>query len=130
MMTTFNTPFGRYRFGRMPFGILSAQEVFQKRIQQHFDDILGCGTDIDDFLIWGGNEKEHDIRLIKALDRAKEIGLTMNIKKCTFRDTSITCLGHGLTPDGVIPDSIKIDAIVNMPKEGKQGVQHLLGMVN
>ena len=36
--------------------------------------------DIDDFLIWGGNDKEHDIRLIKTLDHAKEIGLTMNIK--------------------------------------------------
>ena len=28
MLTTFNTPFGRYRFTRMPFGIHSAQEVF------------------------------------------------------------------------------------------------------
>ena len=80
-MTTFNNPFGRYRFERMPFGILSAQEVFHKPIQQHFDDILGCETDTDDFLIWGGNEKEYDIRLIKTLDRAKEIGLTVNIKK-------------------------------------------------
>ena len=127
LMTTFNTPFGRYRFERLPFGILSAQEVFHKRIQEH-DDILGCETDIDDFLIWVGNEEEHDIRLIKTLDRAKEIGLTMNIRKCTFRDTSIIYLGHGLTPDGVIPDSAKINAIVNMsPPEDKQGVQRLLG---
>ena len=26
LLTTFNTPFGRYRFTRMPFGIHSAQE--------------------------------------------------------------------------------------------------------
>ena len=39
LLTTFSTPFGRYCFTRMPFGIKSAQEVFQKRISQHFDDL-------------------------------------------------------------------------------------------
>ena len=29
LLTTFNTPFGRYRWKRMPFGICSAPEVFQ-----------------------------------------------------------------------------------------------------
>lgn len=29
MLTTFNTPFGRYRWKRMPFGINSAPEVWQ-----------------------------------------------------------------------------------------------------
>ena len=52
-LTTFNTPFGRYRFRRMPFGIHSAQEVFQKRISQHFEDLEGVETDIDDILVWG-----------------------------------------------------------------------------
>ena len=29
LLCTFNTPFSRYRFTRMPFGIKSASEVFQ-----------------------------------------------------------------------------------------------------
>ena len=37
--TTFNSPFGRYCFRRMPFGIKSAQEVFQKRMSQQFGDL-------------------------------------------------------------------------------------------
>ena len=37
-LATFNTPFGRYRFRRTPFGIHSAQEVSHKRISQHFED--------------------------------------------------------------------------------------------
>ena len=52
-LMTFNTPFGHYRFRRMPFGIHSAQEVFQKRISQHFEDLEGVETDIDDILVWG-----------------------------------------------------------------------------
>ena len=95
MITTFNTPFGRYRFERVLFGILSAQEVFHKRRQQHFDDILGCETDIDDFLIRDGNEKEHGIRLIRTLDRAKEIGLTMNIKNALSETHQSLTLGMG-----------------------------------
>ena len=32
LLTTFNTPFGRYRFNRLPFGVNTAQDVFQKEI--------------------------------------------------------------------------------------------------
>ena len=52
MLTTFNTPFGRYRFLRMPFGIHSAQVVFHKRVNQHFEDTEGVETDIDDILVY------------------------------------------------------------------------------
>lgn len=38
---TFTTPFGRYRFLRLPFGIASASEVFQKAMSQIFDAIAG-----------------------------------------------------------------------------------------
>ena len=36
---TFNPPFGRYRWLRMPFGISSALEGFQKRMNDTFGDI-------------------------------------------------------------------------------------------
>ena len=52
-LATFNTPgFGGYRFKRMPFGIKSAQEVFQKIVYQYFEDIEGVDVAIDDILIW------------------------------------------------------------------------------
>ena len=50
-LTTFNSPFGRYCFTRMPFGIKSAQEIFQKRMTQNFGDLEGVETDIDDILV-------------------------------------------------------------------------------
>ncbi|GFO17503.1 polyprotein [Plakobranchus ocellatus] len=53
LLTTFNTPQGRYCFTRMPFGITSAQEVFHKRIHEAFEDVVGVETDIDDILVWG-----------------------------------------------------------------------------
>ena len=131
LKTTFNTPFGRFRFLRMPFGIHSAQEVFHKRIYQHFENIEGCETDIDDFLIWGISEEEHDRRLIQTLEKAKQINLTLNIDKCKFKRNEITYLGHKLTENGIVPDPSKVEAISKMPPPlDKQGVQRVLGMVN
>ena len=38
LLCTFSTPFGQYRFTRMPFGIKSASEVFQKRNEEAFQE--------------------------------------------------------------------------------------------
>ncbi len=54
-LTTFNKPFGRYCY--KPFGIKSAQEVFQKRMSQAFGDLVGVKTDVDDILVWGATEE-------------------------------------------------------------------------
>ena len=40
-LCTFNSPFGRYRFTRLPFGIKSAPEVFQKSMSTIFEDVEG-----------------------------------------------------------------------------------------
>ena len=42
-LCTFNSPFGRYSFKRMPFGIKSAAEVYQREMTEIFQDIEGCG---------------------------------------------------------------------------------------
>ena len=52
-LLTFNTPFGRYQYLRMPFGINSAPEIFQKRMTQAFDDLSGVKTIADDILYLG-----------------------------------------------------------------------------
>ena len=51
LLTTFNTPFDGYCYVCTPFEIKSAYEVFQKRMNQHFGDMEGVETDIDDILI-------------------------------------------------------------------------------
>ena len=100
-LTTFNSPFGRYCFKRMPFGIKSAQEVFQKRMSQLLGDLQGVETDIDDILVWGANQEEHDKRLIAVLDRCEKINLTLNREKCQFSVPKVSYIGHILSADGV-----------------------------
>ena len=54
-LTTFITPFGRYFFKRLPFGITSAPEVFQKRISQILENLKGLICLMDDILVFGTN---------------------------------------------------------------------------
>ena len=49
--TTFNMPFGRYRWKRMPFGISSAPEVWQHTMHEFVQDLEGVEVIADDFLI-------------------------------------------------------------------------------
>ena len=131
LLTTFNTPFKRYCYKRMPFGIKSAQEVFQKRMCQAFGDLEGVETDVDDILVWGATIQEHDDRLMKTLQRCEEINLTLNRDKCEFRVKEVIYIGHKLTAEGVKPDEQKVEAIKRMPPpEDKKGTERLLGVVN
>ena len=130
-LTTFNTPFGRYQFTRLPYGVHSTPEVFHKRISQYFNGMSEIETDIDDILIWRQKDEDHDYHLIRCLEKARKIGMTMNINKCQFKTTELVYLGHKLTVNGVEPDEEKIRSIMGLPvPEDKKGVQWLLGLVN
>jgi len=114
----------------MSFGIKSAQ-VFQKRMSQLLGDLPGVETDIDDILVWGINQEEHDKRLIAVLKRCEKISLTLNLEKCQFSILQVSYIGHILNVNGVQPDPEKIRAIQDMsPPTDKKGVERLLGTIN
>ena len=131
LLTTFNTPFGRYCYQVTPFGITSAQEVFQKRMSQHFGDLEGVETDIDDIIVHAETEVKHDHRVHAVLERCEKINLTLNKEKCVFKVKEVTYIGHKLTQEGIKPDDEKVRAINDMPAPtDKKGVERLLGTVN
>jgi hypothetical protein len=123
LLTTFNTPFGHYCYKKMPFGIKSAQEVFQKRMCQSFGDLEGLEIDVDDILVLGVTIEEHNKRLMNILHRCEEINLTLNKEKCECREKEVTYINHKLTRDGVKPDEQKVKAIKQIPPlEDKKGL--------
>ena len=79
----------------------------------------------------GKKEDDHDIHLIKCLEKEKTMGMTMNIDKCQFKTPELIYLGHKLTAEGIQADESKIKSILDMPlPEDKKAVQRLLGMLN
>ena len=55
-LTTFNTPYGRFRWLRMPFGICAAPEEFPKRMNNTFENLKGTAVIADDLLVFGEGE--------------------------------------------------------------------------
>ena len=69
LLTTFITPYGRYAFNKLPFGISSAPEVFQRRMSRILEGLEGVVCQIDDILVFGKDQEEHDRRLYQVLKR-------------------------------------------------------------
>ena len=90
LLTTFITPFGRYAFPRLPFGISSAPEIFQKKMSALLDGLSGVEVIMDDILVCGRTIEEHDARLEIVIRIINDSGLKLNTKKCTFRKHELT----------------------------------------
>jgi hypothetical protein len=128
---TFITPFSRYRFLRLPFGISMTPEAFHRKIHCLFEDIEGVDTMMDDIIVWGATREEHDERLRKVLEKARSANLKLNQSKCQFGLNELTYLGDVLCNEGVKPDPNKTKAIYDMPRpECKADIQRFLGMLN
>ena len=90
-------------------------EVYQKAMDDLFEG-LPCFIIVDDILICGKDEKEHDANLKMVLERCQQIGLKLNKNKCKFRMKEVCYVGHHFTDKGILPDPDKVRAIVDMPK--------------
>jgi RNase H-like domain found in reverse transcriptase/Reverse transcriptase (RNA-dependent DNA polymerase)/Integrase core domain/Integrase zinc binding domain len=130
---TFSTPWGRYSCCRLPFGLCSAPEVFQKVMIDLLGDIEGVEVSMDDILIFTKTESktEHEKLTNKVISRLKDAGLKLNKEKCVFTVARIKFLGHTFTDAGLEPDEEKIEAmrLLKQPRN-KLELQRILGVVN
>ena len=100
---------------RYPFGFLILARTLQ------MDDILVCGK----------SQEEHDSSLEMVLNRLQKAGLTLNREKCQFSRTSVKFLGHIIDQTGIRPDPDKISAIQKIkPPTCVSDVRRFLGLVN
>lgn len=121
MLTTFNTPHGRFRWLRMSFGLNYAPEEFQCRQNQIVEGLRGVLCVHDDILIFREDDTEEEAnhdhhRNIKAvMDRCRDRNLKLNRDKFKFRRKEVSFVGHLLTSKGVCADPDKVKAVVKMP---------------
>ncbi|KAK2713240.1 hypothetical protein QYM36_009195 [Artemia franciscana] len=110
-ITTFNTPYGRYKFKRMPH--------------------KGFSVIVDDIIISGRTDEEHDSNVRSALIRAREKCVKLNLQKCVFKSDSIPYFGHIISEPGIHPDPRKVRALKEMRiPSTKDELQTVLGMMN
>ena len=130
LLTTFVTPFGRFCFNRLPFGISSAPEIFQRTMSKILEGLEGTLCQMDDVLIHGVDQSEHDGRVRAVLHRLQEAGMTLN-DKCEFSRSSIRFIAHIIDCSGLHADPQKTTAVTQFPVPSDiAGIQRFMGMVN
>ena len=69
LLTTFITPHGQFCFNKLPSGITSAPEHFQHHMNEILDGLSGVVCHVDDVLVSGKDQEEHDSHLNAALQK-------------------------------------------------------------
>ena len=78
----------------MPHGIKTGTEVFQCSIEHLFTN-QPCEIVVENILVYGRNQDEHDNNLNKVLDRARQLNLKLNPQKFKFHvKKSALCMTH------------------------------------
>ena len=79
LLTTFQSPFGRYCFQRcLPIGLSVSLDIFELKMDQILEQVDGTVGVADDVAVYAKDDKEHDQVLHKLLRVAKESGLVFN----------------------------------------------------
>ncbi|KMQ92700.1 hypothetical protein RF55_7276 [Lasius niger] len=130
-ITTFITSKGLYRYKRLMFGISCALEIFQKIMENLLITCDGTVNFIDDIVVFGSNEEQHDKRLTQVLDTLKQNNVLLNQDKCLYKTTEIQFLGHNLSAQGIRPLAKYIDVIRKFRRPNTiEEIQSFLGLLN
>jgi len=130
-LTTFNTPWGRYRYLKLPMGLSCSPEVYQMAMVDMLGDIDGVEIVMDDILIHAVDLPTFERRLETVLKRCKEYDLRLNPKKTKLGLREVDWIGHKITDEGVKISENKVKAILQMPSPTSvDEVRRLLGMIN
>ena len=130
-ITTFVTHKGLYRYKRLLFGVSSASELYQHEISTALAGIEGVDNISDDIIVHGPDQKTHDQRLLKTMERLKQHGLTLNADKCLFNVDRLVFMGILLFEKGIGPTEERVRALQEAREpETASEIRSFLGLAN
>jgi len=77
-LTTIITPFGRYMFTCVPYGVNCASDYFCSEFTRVLSDIENIVIVVDDVIVFGKTAEEHDKTLRLVLEKLEKSGITLN----------------------------------------------------
>jgi len=119
-----------YNFLRCPFGLKNAVSLCMRTMKEIFKDIPNVLVYIDDIVVYGVNEIEHDKILQLVFDKIRSVGMSLNSRKCLFKQSEIAFLGYKIKDGTISPDSSRTDPVMNFPLPTCcRSLQRFLGMI-
>ena len=131
LKTAFNSPFGKYEYVKVPFGLAQAPAYFQELMTGILKDFSFTTAYLDDIIIFSKNPQEHLSHIGKVFEKLRSAKLSMKMSKCNFFSKEMQYLGHIMSATGIRPLPSKTHAIQHMqPPTVPKHVQAILGLVS
>ena len=132
MQTAFVTPFSKYEFNAVPFGLAQAPAYFQQLFSIVLQDCSNFTMAyLDDIIIFSQNEQEHLKHIEIIFKKLKKAGLKLKESKCIFFKKEIHYLGYLISVSWIQPLPEKLDSIHNMPKpRSPKEIKQFLGLTS
>ncbi|UYV64780.1 K02A2.6-like, partial [Cordylochernes scorpioides] len=125
------TPFGKFRYNRLPFGLKISAQIFVEKMTNIFRDSFQNITYVDDLLIYADTIQEHNKKLKGILEKAKEKNIKFDLTKAQICLTKVRFLGHLISQNGIDPEPNKIDKLITFKRpEDKKSLQRIMGLYN
>jgi len=125
------TPFGKYKYKRLPMGICLSTDIAQEIMETVLQDIKDVEIYLDDIGIFSNDWESHLQTIQTVLTKLQENGFSVNPLKCEWAVQETDWLGYWLTPTGLKPWTKKIQAITTLkqPTNLRQ-LRSFIGLVN
>ena len=114
LKTAFTSPFVKYKYIKVSFGLAQASAYFQELITGVLKDIPFAIHYLDDIIVFSRIAEEHLDCIRQDFKKLWNDQLSMKLSKCHFFAREIQYLGHILSTIGIRPLQSKAQAINTM----------------
>ena len=130
-LTTFITPFGRFKYLRAPYGIASISEHYNRHMAEALAGLSGFHRIVDDIIIYDSTIEDHVSHVRQFLQRFTEKQIALNPQKCKICITKVIFAGFNISSEGYQVDRSITDAISQLPKPtNRTDLCSFFGLVN
>ena len=130
-LTTFITPWGRYRYCVCPQGYISSGDAYTRRFDEIISDIDHKTKVIDDTIMWSQSIKDSFFQTSIFLDTCGRNGIILNPSKFSFAKETVQFAGFEISKSNVRPCPQVLEAIEKFPTPRTiTDVRSWFGLVN
>ena len=130
-LTTFITPFGRYRYTRAPQEFLSSGDGYNRRFDAILSSFVRKERCVDDTIFYDEDLGDHWWRTIDFLSTVGSAGIVLNPAKFQFCQREVNFAGFRITDESIEPLPKYIDAIRSFPTpQNRTDIRSWFGLIN
>ena len=130
-ITSFITPWGRYRYKVAPQGFIASGDAYNQRFDAIITDFKNKVKCVDDTCMWANSIEAAFFQACEWLDLCGRNGITLNPKKFQFAQDTADFAGLTITPTNIRPSTKFLDAIRDFPTPTDiTGARAWFGLIN